>query len=87
MEKSKKQVVSQEGAQSLSATYAHDSMLKESAVSTKPKVPFPAKKGATFSLDPETCNRFKAACAQQGRTMSSVVEELISEFVNNTKQI
>lgn len=41
------------------------------------------KKPTSFSLDPELLIQFKAGCVHQGRTMSSVIEELMLQFINS----
>lgn len=41
-----------------------------------------AKKPTSFSLDPELLLQFKAKCVGQGCTMSSVLEELIQQYIN-----
>lgn len=40
------------------------------------------KKPTSFNLDPELLIQFKAACVHLGRPMSSVIEELMLQFVN-----
>lgn len=40
------------------------------------------KKPTSFSIDPELLIQFKAGCVHQGRPMSSVIEELMLQFVN-----
>lgn len=42
------------------------------------------KKPTSFSLDPELLIQFKAGCVLQGRPMSSVLEELMSQFINSS---
>ena len=41
------------------------------------------KKPTSFSLDPELLIQFKAECVHQGRPMSSVIEELMLQFINS----
>lgn len=41
------------------------------------------KKPTSFSLDPELLIQFKAGCVHQGRPMSSVIEELMLQFINS----
>lgn len=79
MARNKKLIVPQEGTQPASMPSPIDNMFngipqRPTAVSTK--------KGTTFSLDSELCNRFKAMCAQQGKSMSSVIEDLIASYLN-----
>ena len=40
------------------------------------------KKPTSFSLDPELLIQFKAGCVRQERSMSSVIEELMLQFIN-----
>lgn len=40
------------------------------------------KRPTSFSLDPELLIQFKAGCVHQGRPMSSVIEELMLQFIN-----
>lgn len=40
------------------------------------------KKPTSFSIDPELLIQFKAGCVHQGRPMSSVIEELMQQFIN-----
>ncbi len=40
------------------------------------------KRPTSFSIAPELLIQFKAECVHQGRTMSSVIEELMQQFVN-----
>ena len=41
------------------------------------------KKPTSFSLDPELLIQFKAGCVHLGRPMSSVIEELMLQFINS----
>lgn len=41
------------------------------------------KKPTSFSIDPELLIQFKAGCVHQGRPMSSVIEELMLQFINS----
>lgn len=41
-----------------------------------------SKRPTSFSIDPELLIRFKAGCVHQGRPMSSVIEELMLQFIN-----
>lgn len=43
------------------------------------------RRPTSFNLNQELMLRFKMACIKQGRPMSSVVEELILQFVDTTK--
>ncbi len=78
MPRSKKLVVPQEGTQPASMPSPIDNMFNGA---TQRGQSASSKKGTTFSLDPELCVRFKAACAQQGKSMSSVIEELINAYL------
>ncbi len=80
--KTKKLIVPQEGTQPASIPSPIDNMFQGSIPQKQKTTTSPAKKGTTFSLDPELCNRFKATCAQQGKSMSSVIEELINTYLN-----
>lgn len=39
------------------------------------------KRPTSFSIDPKLLIQFKAGCVQQGRPMSSVIEELMLQFL------
>lgn len=41
------------------------------------------KRPTSFSLDPEILIQFKAGCVHQGRPMSSVIEELMLQYISN----
>lgn len=40
------------------------------------------KRPTSFSLDPEILIQFKAGCVHQGRPMSSVIEELMLQYIS-----
>lgn len=79
MTRNKKLIVPQEGTQPATMPSPIDNMFNGTPQRTAASS---GKKGTTFSLDPELCNRFKAMCAQQGKSMSSVIEELITSYLN-----
>lgn len=79
MPRNKKLVVPQEGTQPASMPTPIDNMFQ--GATSQPQTAASLKKGTTFSLDTELCARFKAACAQEGKTMSSVIEELMEGYL------
>ncbi len=74
----KKLTVPQNGTQPATMPSPIDNMISTSyakkTVSRRP---------TSFNIDQELMLKFKTACVQQGRPMSSVVEDLISRFVDN----
>lgn len=69
--------VPQNGTQPAEIKTPMDNMI--SGTTTKSTV----KKPTSFSLDPELLIQFKAGCVHQGRPMSSVIEELMLQFINS----
>lgn len=79
MARSKKLVVPQEGTQPATMRSPIDNMFQ--GANQQGPEGASLKKGTTFSLDMNLCARFKVACAQEGRTMSSVIEEMITDYL------
>lgn len=88
MARKKSLVVPQEGTQPSSIPTPIDNMLSGNNNNQSRKTDIeatekPATKRATsFNIDAELVRQFKAVCATQGRTMSSVLEEYIKSYVN-----
>lgn len=82
MTRNKKLIVPQEGTQPATMPSPIDNMFQGTIPQKQKSTASTGKKGTTFSLDPELCNRFKAICAQQGRSMSSVIEDFILGYVS-----
>lgn len=88
MARKKSLVVPQEGTQPSSIPTPIDNMLsgnskKQSRKTSIEAAEKPATKRATsFNIDTELVRQFKAVCATQGRTMSSVLEEFIKSYVS-----
>lgn len=70
--------VPQNGTQPAEMKTPMDKMFTESA---SKKVT--DKRPTSFSLDPALLIQFKACCVQKDRSMSSVIEELMQQFINN----
>lgn len=80
MVKKKSLIVPQNGTQPAVVPSPIDNMISAS------KTQMPGNRRPTsFNLNQELMLRFKMACIKQGRPMSSVVEELILQFVDTTK--
>lgn len=45
-----------------------------------------SKRPTSFSIDPELLIQFKAKCVHQGRPMSSVIAELMQQFITTQCQ-
>lgn len=80
MVKKKSLIVPQNGTQPAVVPSPIDNMISAS----KAQVPG-NRRPTSFNLNQELMLRFKMACIKQGRPMSSVVEELILQFVDTTK--
>lgn len=79
MAKNKTLTVPQNGTQPASIPSPIDNMLSNTKVfTTKSSV----KRPTSFNIDKELMLRFKMECIKQGRPMSSVVEDLLSKFVD-----
>jgi hypothetical protein len=74
----KKLTVPQNGTQPATIPSPIDNM-----ISTSCKKIITNRRPTSFNIDQELMLKFKTVCVQQGRPMSSVVEELISKFVDS----
>lgn len=69
--------VPQNGTQPAETKTPMDNMI--SGTTTKKTT---SKRPTSFSIDPDLLIQFKAGCVHQGRPMSSVIEELMLQFIN-----
>lgn len=69
--------VPQNGTQPAEIKTPMDNMI--SGITTKKSS---GKKPTSFSIDPELLIQFKAGCVHLGRPMSSVIEEMMLQFIN-----
>jgi hypothetical protein len=74
----KKLTVPQNGTQPATIPSPIDNMISTSC----PKN-ITNRRPTSFNINQELMLKFKTVCVQQGRPMSSVVEELISKFVDS----
>ena len=70
--------VPQNGTQPAEIKTPMDNMISGTAVKKSS-----TKRPTSFSLDPEILIQFKAGCVHQGRPMSSVIEELMLQYISN----
>lgn len=70
--------VPQNGTQPAEIKTPMDNMISGSATKKSS-----IKRPTSFSLDPEILIQFKAGCVHQGRPMSSVIEELMLQYISN----
>lgn len=81
MAKNKILTVPQNGTQPATIPSPIDNMLSGiNTVGTATKTS--VKRPTSFNIDQELLTRFKADCATKGKTMSSVIEGLILEYVS-----
>jgi len=82
MAKNKTLTVPQNGTQPATIPSPIDNMLKGTN-STIAVTKTAVKRPTSFNINQELLLRFKMSCIKHGRPMSSVVEDLISKFVEN----
>lgn len=80
MTKKKTLTVPQNGTQPAYVTTPIDNMISASKAKNAED-----RRPTSFNLNQELMLRFKLACIKQSRPMSSVVEELIQQFVDTAK--
>lgn len=81
MAKNKHLTVPQNGTQPAVIPSPIDNML--SGVSTSdPEPKVSSKRPTSFNIDTELLSQFKAQCATKGKSMSSVIEDLIYKFIS-----